>query len=80
MKSQKAVALRISKLLIDRGMSQYKLAQKSGLTKQAVANIINEKYSSIKLDTVMKLARGFNMTLLEFLNDPLFSPENVEID
>lgn len=80
MKLQKAVAVRLSNLLIKKNMSQYALAMKSGLTKQAIANIINEKYDSIKFDTVIKLADGFGMTLQEFLNDEIFKRTNLDID
>ena len=80
MKLQKAVAMRMSNLLITHNMTQYSLSQKSGLTKQAITNIINEKYDSIKFDTVIKIADGFNMSLLEFINDDIFRRENLDID
>lgn len=80
MKLQKAVALRISKLLLEKHMSQYSLAQKSGLTKQAISNILNEKYDSIKFDTVIKIADGFEMSLTDFLNDDIFIRQNLDIE
>ena len=80
MNLQKAVAKRISELLIKEKISQYELAKRANLTKQAISNIINEKYESIKFDTVFKLADGFNMTILEFLNSDFFNRENIDID
>ena len=80
MKLQKAVALRVSKLLIEKDMSQYALSVKAGLTKQAISNIINEKYNSIKFDTVIKIADGFGLTLQEFLNDDVFKRNNLNLD
>ena len=80
MKLQKAVALRMTNLLIKNNMSGYALSQSSGLSKQAIANIVNEKYESIKFDTVIKIADGFNMTLKEFIDDELFNRENLDID
>lgn len=79
MKTQRAVAMRVTKLLLKNKMSVYMLAQKSGLTKQAIANIINEKYETVKFDTLIKLADGFGMTVIEFLNDPIFARENLDI-
>lgn len=76
----KAVGLRISNLLRNNNMSQYALSMSSGLSKQAIANIVNEKYESIKFDTVIKIADGFNMTLKEFIDDKLFDRENLDID
>ena len=80
MKTQKAVALRISKLLLEKNMTQYSLSEKSGLTKQAISNILNEKYNSVKFDTIIKLADGFNLSLNEFLNDKVFERTNLDID
>lgn len=79
MKLQKAVALRMTNLLIKNNMTPYALSIKSGLTKQAIANIINEKYDSIKFDTVIKIADGFNMTLKEFIDDDIFKRENLDL-
>ena len=80
MNLQKAVALRMSNLLIRNNMTPYALSVKSGLTKQAIANIINEKYTSIKFDTVIKIADGFGMTLKDFIDDDIFNRENLDID
>ena len=80
MNLQKAVAMRMSKLLLERNMTQYSVSVKSGLTKQAISNIINEKYSSLKFETVIKIADAFDMTVQEFLNDNIFDRENLDID
>lgn len=80
MKTQKAVALKMSSLLLKNNMSQYALSIKSGLSKQAIANIINEKYSTIKFDTIIKIADGFNMTVQEFLNDDIFNRANLDVE
>lgn len=79
MKTQRAVAIRVTKLLLKNKMSVFMLAQKSGLTKQAIANIINEKYETVKFDTLIKLADGFNMTVIEFLSDPIFARDNLDV-
>lgn len=79
MKTQRAVAMRVTKLLLKNKMSVYMLAQKSGLTKQAISNIINEKYETVKFDTLIKLADGFNMSVIEFLSDPIFARDNLDV-
>lgn len=79
MTTQKAVAMRISKLLLENDMTQYSLSIKSGISKQGIANIINEKYNTIKLDTIIKLADGFDMTLQEFFNDKVFNRAKLDI-
>lgn len=79
MKVQSAIAVKVSQLLIKNNMSQYALAEKSGLTKQAIANIINEKYTTIKFDTIIKLADGFGLDWREFMSDKIFNRENLDI-
>lgn len=80
MKMQSAVAMRVSQLLNERKMSQYALANKAGVTRQAITNIIGEKYTTIKFDTIVKLADGFNMDWREFLGDKLFDRTNLDIE
>ena len=80
MKTQRAVAMRVSQLLNDKKISQYALANKSGLTKQAIANIINEKYVTVKFDTIVKLADGFGMDWREFTSGEFFNRENLDIE
>jgi len=76
----KAVGLRISNLLAEKNMSLYRLEQNSGILHGTMMCIMNERNKNITLKTIMQLARGFNMTLLEFLDDKLFTNEDLEID
>ena len=76
----KAVGLRISNLLAEKNISLYRLEQNSGILHGTMMCIMNERNKNITLKTIMQLARGFNMTLLEFLDDKLFTNEDLEID
>ena len=80
MKLQKAVAMRMSALLLERNETAYNLSMKSGLTKQCISNILNEEYSSIKFDTVIKIADGFGLSVTEFLDDKIFDRANLDLD
>lgn len=75
----KAVAMRISKLISEKGITQYKLEQESGIPHGSMACIMNERNKTVTLTTVLLLARGFGISLLEFLDDPLFSFENLTL-
>ena len=79
MNLQKAVAIRIVKLLNKYQISQYTLSLRSGLSKQAIANIINEKYNSVKFDTIYKLADGFGITINEFIDDKCFDRNKIDL-
>jgi len=75
-----AVAKRVSKLLIQKGMSQYRLEQESGIQHGSMQCIMNGRNKTVTLSTVIMLAKGFNMSLIEFLNDEIFDSTDLEIE
>ena len=75
-----AVAKRIAKLLRDKKMTKYRLERKSGLNHGALDRILNGQNKTVTLTTIYKLARGFDMTYMEFLDDDVFRSELIEID
>ncbi len=75
-----AVAKRIEGLLKQRNMSLYRLEQNSGIQHGSMECIIKGRNKTVTLSTVIMLARGFDMTLVEFLNDELFTSEELETD
>ena len=75
-----AVAKRVAELLKERGMSQYRLEQSSGIEHGHMQWIMSGKSKTVTLTTVMMLARGFGMTLLEFLNDEVFHLAELDLD
>lgn len=80
MKSTTAVALRVSKLLVKHGMTRYELCHKIAMSEVTLKHILDEDYKSVRLDTVILLAEGFDMSLQEFINDELFKRGNIEPD
>lgn len=76
----KAVGLRVSFLLNQNKMTLYRLEQNSGILHGTMMCIMNERNKNVTLKTIMQLAHGFDMTLLEFLNDELFNFKNFDID
>ena len=75
-----AVAKRISQLLREKDMSQYRLEQESGIQHGSMQCIMNGRNKTVTLSTVIMLARGFNMPLTEFLDDEIFRSENLDTD
>ncbi len=75
----KAVSLRIKELLKEKNMTQYRLEQDSGICHGAMASIMNDRNKTVTFTTIFLLARGFNMTILEFLDSPLFEDTNINI-
>ena len=80
MKLQRAVALRISNLLIKNKMSRYALCQKIAMPEQTLKNIIDERNQDIKLSTIAKIADGFGLSIEQFFQDTLFNKEALDID
>ncbi len=75
-----AVAKRIAALLAEKKMSQYRLEQRSGILHGSMACIMSGRNKTVTLSTVIMLARGFDMTLLEFLDDEVFTAEELEVE
>ena len=75
-----AVANRVSKLLLEKGMTQYRLEQESGIQHGSMQCIMNGRNKTVTLSTVILLARGFHMSLTEFLNDEMFESEALELE
>ena len=75
-----AVARRISKLLQEKGMSQYRLELNSGIQHGSMQCIMNGRNKTVTLSTVIMLAKGFNMSLIEFLDDEIFYSTDLEIE
>ena len=80
MTTQRAVALRISNLLVKNNMTQYALCKKIAMPEETLRSIINERYKTVKLDTIILICDGFNMTIQEFFDDDLFKRENLDVE
>ena len=75
-----AVAKRISKLLREKGITQYRLEQNSGIQHGSMQCIMNGRNKTVTLSTVIMLSKGFGISLLEFLDDEIFSSEELETE
>lgn len=78
MKIQRAVALRVSNLLIKNNITQYELSKRMITDQSTIKHIIHEEYNSIKFETLLKIADAFGITIQEFLNDDLFNQDNLD--
>ncbi len=75
-----AVATRISRLLEEKKMSQYRLEQKSGIQHGSMPCVMNGRNKTVTLSTVIMLAQGFDMSLTDFLDDAVFKSADLEIE
>lgn len=80
MKLSTAVALRISYILRERNMSQYRLEKNIAMPHNTMKTLMSERNSGVNLKTVMQIIRGLDMTTAEFFDDPIFENPDLEID
>ena len=72
MKLNKAFALRVREILKDKKMTQYKLAQETGLYHSTMTDILNCNMALI--------IRELGLTMTEFFNSELFDFNALEIE
>ena len=75
-----AVATRLKELLKLKKMSQYKLAQNSGISFETIKSIMKGKAKGVNMKTLILISEGLGIKLIEFLNSDLFLYENLNID
>ncbi len=73
MNLSKAVAVRLDKLLKEKGMTLYSLHKKTGISIDTFKSIRKGKAKGVNLKTVVLIAEGFGMNVWDFLNDPMFT-------
>ena len=72
-----ALSLRINQLMEEKSLTQYRLAQLSGLAETTIADIRNMRNKGTNIQNINAIAQGLEMDLTEFFNSPLFSRENI---
>ena len=80
MSFNEAVVNRVTSLLKERGMTRYRLQITSGISHGHMHRIMKDNRKNITLKTVALLAKGFDMTLSEVRDHPLFSYDNLDIE
>ncbi len=80
MNVSQAVAKRIEILLKEHNITQYRLEQKSGILHGSLACIMNGRNKTVTLSTVYMIAKGFDMTIVEFLNHDIFLSNEIEFE
>lgn len=75
-----AVIDRMLKYMGERNITQYRLAQLSNLPLSTVKSIMQRRTKGIELKTMIMLATGLGITPSEFINDPMFLAENLNLE
>lgn len=72
-KIHKAVSDKLTKIMIERGLSVNKLASISCLTQSTVDSLVNGKSKNPKLLTIVRICDELNIKLCDFFEDDLFN-------
>lgn len=79
-----AVAERIRELLSKNNITQYKFEQVSGIAHGHLGHILYGRKSgsnkTLSFTTVVLIAQGFNMSLSQFLDSPIFDYEKLDVE
>lgn len=80
MNLNRAFAMRVSNLLLQRNMSKYQLEKQTGLSHSALRYIFNEVNSDVKFSTIVKVCDALQISLADFFNDDIFNLKNLDFD
>ena len=80
MKLNKAFSLRVRQILKEKKMTQYKLAQETGLYHSTMTDILNCKYQTPNFRNMALIISALDMSMAEFFDSELFDFNNLEIE
>lgn len=79
MNINEVVVAQINKYLGLQDISQYELAKRSGVPYATIKSIMQKRTKDIQFKTIILLAKGFEVSLNEFINDKIFDADNLDI-
>ena len=74
------VVERLCKYMGEQNLTQYKLAQLSGIPFPTIKSIMQRRTKGISLKTIILLAHGLGVTPAEFINDESFLSDNLILE
>ena len=74
------VVERLYNFMNEKTLTQYKLAQMSGIPFPTIKSIFQRRTKGITLKTIIMLSLGLEITPSEFLDDSAFIAENLDLD
>ena len=72
MKLSNAIRKRIKFYLEEKNMNVWNLCKMSGIPCSTISTFMSGKTELLKIDTLLHICEGFNITLKEFFSDDMF--------
>lgn len=79
-KLNKAFSLRVREILKEKKMTQYKLAQETGIYHSTMTDILNCKYQTPNFKNMAIIIKALDMSMTKFFDSELFNFEKLEIE
>ena len=79
MKLNKAFSLRVREILKEKKMTQYKLAQETGLYHSTMTDILNCKYQTPNFRNMSLIIKALGLSMSEFFDSQYFDFDKLEI-
>ena len=67
-----ATRKRIKNLLKEKNMKLWDLSKSAGISLPTISDFFKNDTKNLRMDTLLHICEGFNITLKEFFDDPLF--------
>lgn len=67
-----ATRKRINFLLKEKNMKLWDLSKTAGISLPTISDFLKNDTKNLRMDTMLHICEGFNITLKEFFDDPLF--------
>lgn len=80
MKLNEAFSLRVKEILKNKNMTQYKLAQETGLYHSTMTDILTCKYQTPNFKNIALIIEALGLSMTEFFDSPLFDFSNLDIE
>ncbi len=80
MRLNKAFALRVREILKEKKMTQYKLAQETGLYHSTMTDILNCKYQTPNFRNMALIIKALGLSMSEFFDSKFFDFDILEIE
>lgn len=78
MKLSNAIRTRIKYYLKLKNMNVWALCKATGIPCSTISTFMSGKTELLKIDTLLHICEGFNITLGEFFSDPIFDTAEQE--
>ena len=79
MNAKQAVAQRISQICAERGLTVNALANSAGVSPSTIYSMLNQKSKNPGVISLQRICDGFDISMREFFDSPLFEGLEQEI-